>query len=190
MPRAHNGDDFLARRVVNFLGQIGVPLVDQTRLEPGHGLTKFAHEFRQHVLLANPRELFFADLGVLEGAGQHPGGQLHLVPERNGRPCPAQGDPHVPVAEFDGNAVFLGGPGGFEEFLAGSAPELHAQALLVAGQDQVHQERGELLVADDRPQVLGLEGLFLGEGLEALAIEFDADAIRLFAFDDFPHQDH
>ena len=188
MAGSDHSDDFLAGCVANFLSQVGVPLVDQTGLEPGHGLAEFAHEFREHVLLADAGELLLADLGVLKGAGHHPRGELQLVPKRDGRPGPAQGDTDVPVAERDGDIVFLGDAGGLQEFLARGDAELHAQAFLVTGQQQVHQQGGELSVANDLAQILGLKGLLLGEGLVALLVEFYAHAIRAFALDDFADQ--
>ena len=103
-------------------------------------------------------------------------------------PGPAQGDPDVAVAERDRDLELVGDLGGLEQLAARGDAELHAQALLVGGEDQVDQQRGELLVANHLPQVLGLEAPLLGQRLVALAVELDTDAIGLLALDDLAHQ--
>ena len=183
-----HGDQPIARRLADLLGQVEIALVDQHALDARHRLAELVEEPRQRVALAEVPQVVLAELLLLEHPGDQRRDQHQLLPERERAPGPTQGDADLAVAEVHGDAAFLRSPRRLEQFRARSHTQLQAQRALIGRHHEVQRQGGELLVADDLAQVEPVEALRLGERLVAPLVEFDADGVAVRLVDDLAHQ--
>ena len=84
--------------------------------------------------------------------------------------------------------MLFGDVDGFQHLGAGEHAKLISQPLLIGGQQNVGQHGAELFLADDFFEVERLPFLLLGQGFVPAGIQFHADRIRPFLFDDGTNQ--
>ncbi len=87
-----------------------------------------------------------------------------------------------------GIVELLRGASGLEQLAAGGDAELHPEPLLVRGEDQVRHQGGELPAPHHLAEVELFPALLLGQGLVALGVELEADAVRTLSLDHLAHE--
>lgn len=98
-------------------------------------------------------------------------------------PGPAKGYPDIAITKFYRDTQPLGSLGGGQQLGTWYDSQLSPQFLLISGEDQVHQEGGELLAAHHLFEVEIFPIIALGECCVPFFIKFNADRIGQFLLD-------
>ena len=136
--------------------------------------------------MAQALQLFFVDLGFFKDAGQQRGEQVHLLPQSGLAPGAKQGGADVAIHQRHRNLLLFGEVGGGGQFGPRLDSRLQSHALLVGSQGQVRHQKGRLAFFDDLDDIERFPLVAVAQGLQALGVEFYADGVGVFRFNDLP----
>ncbi len=181
--RTHHRQDPRSGGAADALAQVAVALVDQDALEPREGLTELFEQPVQDIPLAELSQIRLADLLLDKERREQRRPKVGAGAPRHRGPRAPERDADVAVDQGHGDPTALCRTNRLEELAAGCDTELLPDAALVAREQQVHEEAGQLAPTQHLPEVERFKALPLFERRAAPRVELDADAVERLALD-------